>query len=203
MAIEYFDGPLENRPEDLFADDDLCDKMDKLATRPTSLGTDLWTGQDDLDLIQKINTPNFYSETISKSDHGNGFHLFSEPPTKRSRISGERRRGRPRKEEVSENEDMRTVAKRMYARAYRENQKSRYVETEEELKKIREDYAELQLRHEKLEKLVEQCNFCTSSWALVKTMNIDPAVLRMAYDTLVKRSRSSSPSPRRSCSQSS
>lgn len=46
---------------------------------------------------------------------------FSAPPHKRSKHQSERRRGRPRKEEISENEDLRTVAKRMYARAYREN----------------------------------------------------------------------------------
>uniref|UniRef100_A0A914Q1S5 Uncharacterized protein n=1 Tax=Panagrolaimus davidi TaxID=227884 RepID=A0A914Q1S5_9BILA len=46
--------------------------------------------------------------------------LSEPPPNKRSKHS-ERRRGRPRKEEISENEDLKTVAKRMYARAYREN----------------------------------------------------------------------------------
>jgi len=110
--------------------------------------------------------------------------LSEPPPHKRSKTHSERRRGRPRKEEISENEDLRTVAKRMYARAYRENMKSKFVEVEQQLNDLRNDHAILKASHKKLESLVEQCNFCSSSWALVKNMNIDPVVLKMAYDTL-------------------
>ena len=81
--------------------------------------------------------------------------------------------------------------------------KSKYVETEHELHILKKDYADLKVRHEKLEKLVEQCNFCTSSWALVKSMNIDPAVLRMAYDTLSNIKSNSNSPPHRSSSTSS
>uniref|UniRef100_A0AC34FAV6 BZIP domain-containing protein n=1 Tax=Panagrolaimus sp. ES5 TaxID=591445 RepID=A0AC34FAV6_9BILA len=120
--------------------------------------------------------------------------LSEPPPSKRSKHS-ERRRGRPRKEEISENEDLKTVAKRMYARAYRENMKSKFVEVEIQLNDLRKEHALLKASHKKLESLVEQCNFCSSSWALVKNMNIDPVVLRMAYDTLTNiKSPSGSPS---------
>ena len=81
--------------------------------------------------------------------------------------------------------------------------KSKYVETELELHQLKKEYADLKIRHEKLEKLVEQCNFCTSSWALVKSMNIDPAVLRMAYDTLSNIKSNSNSPPHRTSSASS
>uniref|UniRef100_A0A914Q7Y0 Leucine zipper homeobox-associated domain-containing protein n=1 Tax=Panagrolaimus davidi TaxID=227884 RepID=A0A914Q7Y0_9BILA len=77
--------------------------------------------------------------------------------------------------------------------------KSKFVEVEQQLTDLRKEHAHLKASHKKLESLVEQCNFCSSSWALVKNMNIDPVVLRMAYDTLTNikspsasRSRSSS-----------
>jgi hypothetical protein len=128
------------------------------------------------------------------------------PPSKRSKHASERRRGRPRKEEISENEDLKTVAKRMYARAYRENMKSKFVEVEQQLNDLKKEHAILKASHKKLESLVEQCNFCSSSWALVKNMNIDPVVLRMAYDTLTNikspsgSQSSSSKTPSRSAS---
>lgn len=62
--------------------------------------------------------------------------------------------------------------------------KSKFVEVELQLDDLRKEHAVLKASHKKLESLVEQCNFCSSSWALVKNMNIDPVVLKMAYDTL-------------------
>lgn len=73
--------------------------------------------------------------------------------------------------------------------------KSKFVEVEIQLNDLRKEHALLKASHKKLESLVEQCNFCSSSWALVKNMNIDPVVLRMAYDTLTNiKSPSGSPS---------
>ena len=66
--------------------------------------------------------PEFFRDFDRKRADSEGPDFLSEPPpSKRSKPIPERRRGRPRKEEISENEDLRTVAKRMYARAYREN----------------------------------------------------------------------------------
>ena len=49
-------------------------------------------------------------------------YLSQPSPNKRQKIeSMERKRGRPRKEGISDGEDLRVVAKRIYARKYREN----------------------------------------------------------------------------------
>lgn len=72
--------------------------------------------------------------------------------------------------------------------------KSKFVEVEQQLNDLRKEHAMLKASHKKLESLVEQCNFCSSSWALVKSMNIDPQVLRMAYDTLTNIKNPDSPS---------
>ena len=144
------EGPLFNRPLSLYDSPDsstLCEELEQLNTlqsRPGDLGSDMSpesptsTLEKQLSRIQprspvdkkvdqlfQLPRPYLSDPLVRKrvEDFDAQIHFLSEPsPSKRSKLDrAERRRGRPRKEEISENEDLRTVAKRMYARAYREN----------------------------------------------------------------------------------
>ena len=144
------EGPLYNRPSSLYDSPDssaLCEELEQLHTlqsRPGDLGNDMSPESPTsalekqlsriqprspvdkkVDQLFQLPRPYLTDPLVRKrvEDLDTQMHFLSEPsPSKRSRLErAERRRGRPRKEEISENEDLRTVAKRMYARAYREN----------------------------------------------------------------------------------
>uniref|UniRef100_A0A7E4W6I8 BZIP domain-containing protein n=1 Tax=Panagrellus redivivus TaxID=6233 RepID=A0A7E4W6I8_PANRE len=97
-----------------------------------------------------------------------------------------RRRGRPRKE-GTDNDDMKTVAKRMYARAYRESMKERYSIIEQQRDDLEKELEAARIENQKLNAIVKQCHYCSKVLPIVNKLNVDPKVLKSVYKLLLQQ----------------
>uniref|UniRef100_A0A914CRK6 BZIP domain-containing protein n=1 Tax=Acrobeloides nanus TaxID=290746 RepID=A0A914CRK6_9BILA len=90
--------------------------------------------------------------------------------------NGERRRGRPRKPDVVEGEDGKIIAKRMYARQYRENMKNRYDDLKKEIDMHVLEKKELRMKLGQLQRLLEECKCIKQPWVLWQNLHTQECV---------------------------